>query len=164
MPAACSSLAAAISATMSVTFFTASMMSSSVLPDSSTSSEPALTFCTESPINSLISFAAVALRCARLRTSVATTAKPRPCSPALAASGIDFLHRCDDALNDRTAFLGVRAGVARELVRLTRAVGVLLHGRRHLLHARSGLFERSGLFLSSLAQIVIASRDLHGTR
>ena len=31
----------------------------------------------------------------------------------LAAGGIDFLHRCDDALNDRAAFLCVRAGVAR---------------------------------------------------
>ena len=34
----------------------------------------------------LISLAALALRCARLRTSPATTAKPRPCSPARAAS------------------------------------------------------------------------------
>jgi hypothetical protein len=34
----------------------------------------------------LISFAASALRCARLRTSLATTAKPRPWSPARAAS------------------------------------------------------------------------------
>ena len=37
-------------------------------------------------INALISFAAVAERCAKFRTSVATTAKPRPCSPARAAS------------------------------------------------------------------------------
>ena len=38
-------------------------------------------------------FAASALRCARLRTSDATTAKPRPCSPALAASTAAFRAR-----------------------------------------------------------------------
>ncbi len=37
-------------------------------------------------MSALISFAAAALRCARFLTSDATTAKPRPCSPALAAS------------------------------------------------------------------------------
>ena len=37
-------------------------------------------------MSDLISRAAPALRCARLRTSAATTAKPRPCSPARAAS------------------------------------------------------------------------------
>jgi len=39
-----------------------------------------------SVISALISRAACALRWARLRTSLATTAKPRPCSPARAAS------------------------------------------------------------------------------
>ena len=38
------------------------------------------------PISSLMALASAAVRCARLRTSVATTAKPRPCSPARAAS------------------------------------------------------------------------------
>ena len=38
----------------------------------------------------MISFAAVALRCARFRTSAATTANPRPCSPARAASTAAF--------------------------------------------------------------------------
>jgi len=37
-------------------------------------------------ISALISLAAAAARCARLRTSPATTAKPRPDSPARAAS------------------------------------------------------------------------------
>ena len=37
-------------------------------------------------MRSLISLAAAALRWARVRTSPATTAKPRPCSPARAAS------------------------------------------------------------------------------
>ena len=48
---------------------------------------------TESVISSLISFAAAALRWARLRTSAATTAKPRPCSPARAASTAAFSAR-----------------------------------------------------------------------
>jgi Tfp pilus assembly protein PilW len=48
------------------------------------------TNCTLSTINALISFAAVAERPARLRTSVATTANPRPCSPARAASTAAF--------------------------------------------------------------------------
>ena len=38
----------------------------------------------------MISLAAVAERPARLRTSVATTANPRPCSPARAASTAAF--------------------------------------------------------------------------
>jgi len=38
--------------------------------------------------------AASALRCARLRTSPATTAKPRPCSPARAASFTASPLRC----------------------------------------------------------------------
>ncbi|CCJ88926.1 FIG00453152: hypothetical protein [Cronobacter turicensis 564] len=44
-------------------------------------------------ISDLISFAAWALRLARLRTSPATTAKPRPCSPARAASTEAFSAR-----------------------------------------------------------------------
>ena len=45
---------------------------------------------TDCAIKSLISFAAVELRWARLRTSLATTAKPRPSSPARAASTAAF--------------------------------------------------------------------------
>jgi hypothetical protein len=41
----------------------------------------------------LISRAASAERWARLRTSLATTAKPRPCSPARAASTAAFSAR-----------------------------------------------------------------------
>jgi hypothetical protein len=48
---------------------------------------------TLAPISVLISLAASALRCARLRTSPATTAKPRPCSPARAASTAAFSAR-----------------------------------------------------------------------
>ena len=57
-----------------------------VEPARSTRLRPRSTCSTESLIRILISFAAAALRCARLRTSDATTAKPRPCSPARAAS------------------------------------------------------------------------------
>ncbi len=57
-----------------------------VLPACSTSLQPSLTLLTEVPMSCLISRAAVAERPAKLRTSLATTAKPRPCSPARAAS------------------------------------------------------------------------------
>ena len=71
---------------MSVTRLTAVTTSPMVLPASSTNLVPPDTFSTVSPISALISFAAAALRCASVRTSPATTAKPRPCSPARAAS------------------------------------------------------------------------------
>ena len=86
IPEDCSREAAAISATMSETFFTEVTISPSVRPDWVTRPEPSSTFLTLSSIRLLISLAAVAERPARLRTSLATTAKPRPCSPARAAS------------------------------------------------------------------------------
>ena len=90
IPADCSIPAAAISAIISLTFLTALTISSSVLPDSPTRREPSSTRSTLSLIRPLISFAAPAERCARLRTSPATTAKPLPCSPARAASTAAF--------------------------------------------------------------------------
>ncbi|MNV95918.1 hypothetical protein D3C71_1908630 [compost metagenome] len=57
-----------------------------VVPVSLTIFDPCSTRETESAIRPSISFAAFALRLARLRTSPATTANPRPCSPARAAS------------------------------------------------------------------------------
>ncbi len=90
MPLACSRDAAAISATMSLTFLIAPTISFRVCPDCSTSLPPSATLLTLSPIRLLISLAASALRWASLRTSPATTAKPRPCSPALAASTAAF--------------------------------------------------------------------------
>jgi len=71
---------------MSVTRRTEVTISAIVLPAESTSCEPASTRFTDSSISVLISRAAPAERWARLRTSLATTAKPRPCSPARAAS------------------------------------------------------------------------------
>ncbi len=64
-----------------------------VAPASPTSFVPASTRSTEAPMRLLISLAAAALRCASERTSVATTAKPRPCSPARAASTAAFKAR-----------------------------------------------------------------------
>ncbi len=86
MPALCSVAAAVISAIMSPTRCTLATISSIVVPACSTRRAPASTLSTLTPISDLISRADSALRCARLRTSVATTAKPRPCSPARAAS------------------------------------------------------------------------------
>ena len=86
IPLDCSLLAAAISAIMSPTLCTLSTMPSSVLPDSATCAEPSATLAALSSTRDLMSLAAAALRLARLRTSEATTAKPRPCSPARAAS------------------------------------------------------------------------------
>src|SRR5436190_2864860 len=78
---------------ISVTRLTDATISWNVWPDWFTRDEPAFTFCTESWINALISLAAAADRCARLRTSAATTANPRPCSPARAASTAAFRAR-----------------------------------------------------------------------
>ncbi|OIQ65869.1 hypothetical protein GALL_525680 [mine drainage metagenome] len=75
---------------MSVTRCTELTISCMVLPAVSTCLVPSAVLLTESVISSLISFAAEAERCARLRTSPATTAKPRPCSPARAASTAAF--------------------------------------------------------------------------
>jgi hypothetical protein len=61
-----------------------------VWPERSTSLPPSSTLATLSVIRALISLAASALRWASLRTSPATTAKPRPCSPARAASTAAF--------------------------------------------------------------------------
>ncbi len=55
-------------------------------PASSASAVPAWIMSSESRMTPRMSCAAAALRCARLRTSEATTANPRPCSPARAAS------------------------------------------------------------------------------
>ena len=92
-PWLCSVLAALISPMMSVTLRMDATTSTMVAPALSTSDVPCSTRCTLALISSLISLAALALRCARLRTSVATTANPRPCSPARAASTAAFKAR-----------------------------------------------------------------------
>jgi hypothetical protein len=93
MPSLCSPAAAVISPMMSLTRCTEPTISLMVWPASATRRLPASTLSTLVPIRPLISLAASALRCARLRTSPATTAKPRPCSPARAASTAAFRAR-----------------------------------------------------------------------
>ena len=93
MPADCSWLAIVISAMMLLTRATLATTSDIVVPACAASLAPASTRLTESSISVLISLAALALRWARPRTSVATTAKPRPCSPARAASTAAFRAR-----------------------------------------------------------------------
>jgi hypothetical protein len=66
------------------------MISFKAIPLLLTSSVPVSILSTESFIRTSISFAAFPALWARLRTSPATTAKPRPCSPALAASTAAF--------------------------------------------------------------------------
>ena len=63
------------------------------LPVSATSLTPLSTSVLEAEIRPLISLAAPAERCASARTSEATTAKPRPASPARAASTPAFKAR-----------------------------------------------------------------------
>ncbi|MOA11757.1 hypothetical protein D3C78_1317130 [compost metagenome] len=93
MPVLCSLLAALISPMMSLTPRMAVTTSLMVLPAWSTSRVPCSTRSTLLVMSCLISLAASALRCARARTSPATTAKPRPCSPARAASTAAFKAR-----------------------------------------------------------------------
>ncbi|CCJ75175.1 FIG00453152: hypothetical protein [Cronobacter muytjensii 530] len=93
MPRLCSCEAEAISSMISFTRVTECTTSSIVSPARAASVLPVLIRFTDSSINAAISFAACALRCERLRTSAATTAKPRPCSPARAASTAAFSAR-----------------------------------------------------------------------
>ena len=74
----------------SLTSRTRATISAIVLPAEFTCCEPLETFSTLVWIRSLISRAACALRLASAPTSPATTAKPRPCSPARAASTAAF--------------------------------------------------------------------------
>ena len=90
---ACSLLAALISPMMSVTRLMLLTTSVMVVPAWSTRVVPCSTRSTLALIRLLISRAASALRPAKERTSLATTAKPRPCSPARAASTAAFSAR-----------------------------------------------------------------------
>ena len=135
-----------------------------------------------------MSLAACEERCARLRTSEATTAKPRPASPARAAStaalsarrlvwrAISSItpmmseilredssilrHRVDRLRHHLAAAVGDVARAAGQLVGLQGVVGVLLHGRGHLLHRGGGLLEARGLLLGALRQVGGAGGDL----
>jgi len=79
MPPLCSAAEALMPPTMSLTRCTEATNSCIVPPASSTRRAPESILSTEASIRPLISRAACAERCARPRTSPATTAKPRPC-------------------------------------------------------------------------------------
>ena len=93
MPSRCSLVDAVISAMRSLTRRTPWTISSMLWPAWLTCCEPDSTLSTLAVIRPLISLAASALRWASARTSPATTAKPRPCSPARAASTAAFSAR-----------------------------------------------------------------------
>ncbi len=85
-PLFCSALAWLMSEMSWVTLRISSMACSMVSPANAASWLPVWISATLWLMSCLISLAASALRPARARTSSATTAKPRPCSPARAAS------------------------------------------------------------------------------
>jgi hypothetical protein len=85
--------ASLISSMIRVTLATASSNSCMVAPACATCCDPLPTWVTESVMSWRTSLAASAERWARLRTSAATTEKPRPCSPARAASTAAFSAR-----------------------------------------------------------------------
>jgi hypothetical protein len=115
-------------------------MAAMVSPARRTMPVPASTCSTLLPIRVLISRAAPALRWASVRTSEATTAKPRPCSPARAASTAAFSARMLvwKAMPSMVPMISpMRADEPRMLV----------HGLHHLLHHRAALgggLRRSG--------------------
>ncbi len=86
MPCACSILADEISVINVTAFWTDSVIVCIAEKTFSVTSAPLLTFICDCFSSSAVSFAARPLRCAKLRTSSATTAKPLPASPARAAS------------------------------------------------------------------------------
>lgn len=73
---------------------------------------------------------------------------------------IDRLHGFDNLIDDLAAPLGHGAGGLCNLVGLLGIVGVLQDRRAQLLHGRSGLLEGRGLFLGTLAEVLITLRDL----
>ena len=136
MPRVCSSEAAAISAMMSRTWVTERTICSMVLPVLSTSSVPVFTRLTDSAISPSISLAAWALRLARLRTSLATTEKPRPCSPARARfdRGVE---RQDVGLEGNAVDQGGNFGDT------LRTAGDIAHGADHVFHQLAAPAARS---------------------
>src|SRR5476649_221169 len=65
---------------------------------------------------------------------------------------------CCSVRCDRSVFPEI--GFSGELGGLRRAVGVLLHVRRHLVHARRGLYQCGGLLLGALRQVGISRCNL----
>ena len=88
--AACWTVAVAISEILAAVALTLSTIFFSASPVSPLSCAPCCTCCVDSLMRLVISPAALLDRSASLRTSSATTANPRPCSPARAASMAAF--------------------------------------------------------------------------
>ncbi len=90
MPRLCSPEAPEISSIKTLMLRIALAISAIMAPLFSAISTPSLTLIAALATSSLISFAEEALRWASVRTSLATTANPRPDSPARAASTAAF--------------------------------------------------------------------------
>ena len=123
----CSWLALLISATMSADAAMLCSTFSMVWPASCTRRLPAFTWLTESSIRALISLAAVALRCASWRTSVATTAKAAALFAG--AGGLDRCVQCQDV-----GLEGNAVDDTDDVLDLARGVVYAVHGLHHLLH------------------------------
>ena len=136
-------------------------------------------------INSLISLAAVAVRCDKVRTSAATTAKPRPARPrgasTAAFSARMLVWKAMESITPMmllmrlllswmpfmvfTTLLTTAPPCSATRVASWRAgrhggaFGVLAHGGAHFVHRRGRLLQRCGLLLGAGGQIVVARRD-----
>ncbi len=93
IPCVCCRLASRTSSTIPFTRVTLSVIAPIDCATCSTVPFPSCDRVIDSSISPAVSFAACADRCARLRTSSATTAKPMPASPARAASTAAFSAR-----------------------------------------------------------------------
>jgi hypothetical protein len=138
---------------------------------------PASTLATESPISALDLARGFGAALRQVRTSPATTAKPRPCSPAraastaafsarmlvwkampsitpvmsamLAARGLDLAHGLHHLAHHLAAARGHVAGAAGQLTGLACVVGAGAHGAGQLLHRRRGLLQAGGLLFGA---------------
>src|SRR5882672_9503110 len=135
MPCDCCSLASRTSSTIVFRRPTLSAMLPMAVAHCSTLPAPSLERAIDSSISPAVSRAAWAERCARLRTSSATTAKPMPASPR--AGGLD-------------------GGVEREDVRLERDLVDRLDDARDLLARLADLGHRDD------HRVEHAARGRHG--
>ncbi len=135
-----------------------------------------------------MSLAACEERCARLRTSDATTAKPRPASPARAASTaalsasrlvcraissitpmMSEILRDDSSIraiavdriaDDGSAAFGDGAGLRRIIFGLASVLGIALHRFGDFLHRSGGFLQARRLLFGALRQVGRAGGNL----
>ena len=157
-----------------------------------TSATPCSTCAVDAEISALISLAASAERWASARTSEATTAKPRPASPARAASTPAFSASrlvwkaissitpmiwlicfedfsipaiaADRLAHHHAALVGVDLGGRDHVARVLGAFGGLLHRRGDLVERGGGLFQARGLLLGAPREVVGGRGDFAGPR